>query len=518
MDGWTDSNGDDIPSDWTPGKPLTPADDWAASCGCAPPDGPSIAKGVVITGRPATISAMPWQITLNDGSSPPNFTIDHYDAAGVLIGNPLSFSGVDGSASFATPVYLSRDPVQPLEAATKQYVDENASGIPEAPIDNQTYGRDNGTWVALPASYMPEAPNTSTRFGRFNSTWQPDAIQTDAPNDGGAYARQSAGWTPAVTGGPYLPLAGGTVTGSLTVNNVLTVQGSNSLVLNAPVTGGNQRSVLGMASNVARWILTLGDQASEGVGNQGSNFSLSAYSTTGSYLGAWLTIARADGATTFNGSGVTISGGLAVNGLLALASPNNLAIYGGSAGQVLSTNGSGVLSWATPSGGGGASVTISDTAPASPSVGALWWDSVGGQMYLRYQDPNTTQWTPVVNQGAASTNPLVVQRSQFPIYSVAANGATALDWANGEVQQITLTGAATLSVSGWPASGNLARIVLDVLNTGAFAISGWPVGTKWAGGSAPAITSGAGKQDVVILMTFDGGATILGSIAGQDYR
>jgi len=369
MDGWTDSNGDDIPSDWTPGKPLTPADDWAGSCGCASPDGPSIAKGVVITGRPATISAMPWQITLNDGSSPPNFTIDHYDAAGVLIGNPLSFSGVDGSASFATPVYLSRDPVQQLEAATKQYVDENASGIPDAPIDNQTYGRDNGTWVALPASYMPEAPNTSIRFGRFNSTWQPDAIQTDAAADGNAYGRVNNGWA------SVLPITGGVITGNLTVNQVLTVQGSNSLVLNAPVTGGSQRAILGMAANVSRWQLMLGNGTAEGANNAGANFSLSAYGVAGAYLGAWLTIARADGATVFNGSGVTIQGGLAVNGLLALASPNNLAIYGGSAGQVLSTNGSGVLSWATPSGGGGIADAPSDGTAYMRSNAA--WSSGG---------------------------------------------------------------------------------------------------------------------------------------------
>ena len=54
----------------------------------------------------------------------------------------------------------------------------------------------------------------------------------------------------------------------------------------------------------------------------------------------------ADGATFFNGSGVTIQGGLAVNGTLALASPNNLAILGGNPGDVLVTNGAGVMSFA----------------------------------------------------------------------------------------------------------------------------------------------------------------------------
>lgn len=43
-------------------------------------------------------------------------------------------------------------------------------------------------------------------------------------------------------------------------------------------------------------------------------------------------------------------------------------------------------------GGGGASVTISDTAPSSPSAGNLWWNSSEGQMYIYYNDGNTSQW------------------------------------------------------------------------------------------------------------------------------
>jgi len=217
-------------------------------------------------------------------------------------------------------------------------------GVEEAPMDNATYGRDNGTWVALPQSYIPEAPGGQI-FARFNSTWTPVPIQADAAADGNAYGRVNNAWA------TVLPTTGGTVTGSLTVNQVLTVQGSNSLVLNAPVTGGSQRAILSQAANVSRWQLALGDGIAEGPGNAGANFTLAAFNVTGGFLGNWLMIARADGATVFNGSGVTISGGLAVNGLLALASPNNLAIYGGSAGQVLSTNGSGILSWASQSGG-----------------------------------------------------------------------------------------------------------------------------------------------------------------------
>ena len=55
--------------------------------------------------------------------------------------------------------------------------------------------------------------------------------------------------------------------------------------------------------------------------------------------------------------------------------------------------------------GTGASITVSDTAPASPTAGALWWDSVGGQLYLYYTDPNSSEWVPATNQGSPPRSP-----------------------------------------------------------------------------------------------------------------
>lgn len=47
---------------------------------------------------------------------------------------------------------LNGDPTQPLQAATKQYVDDSggAGGIPEAPTDGQVYGRDGATLTWVP--------------------------------------------------------------------------------------------------------------------------------------------------------------------------------------------------------------------------------------------------------------------------------------------------------------------------------------------------------------------------------
>ena len=58
---------------------------------------------------------------------------------------------------------------------------------------------------------------------------------------------------------------------------------------------------------------------------------------------------------------------------------------------------------ASSGGGGGASVSISDSAPSSPSAGDLWFDSSEGIMYIYYNDGDSSQWVGVsgysTNQG-----------------------------------------------------------------------------------------------------------------------
>ena len=46
-------------------------------------------------------------------------------------------------------------------------------------------------------------------------------------------------------------------------------------------------------------------------------------------------------------------------------------------------------------GGGSASITIADTAPESPTVGDVWFDSSDGKAYVYYEDVDTTQWVEI---------------------------------------------------------------------------------------------------------------------------
>jgi len=75
-----------------------------------------------------------------------------------------------------------------------------------------------------------------------------------------------------------------------------------------------------------------------------------------------------------------------------------------SSGEVLSWNGTD-YDWVAQSsgGGGGASVTVSDAAPTSPSAGDLWFDSTGLVLYVYYNDGDSSQWVQTNPSGSGSS-------------------------------------------------------------------------------------------------------------------
>lgn len=48
---------------------------------------------------------------------------------------------------------------------------------------------------------------------------------------------------------------------------------------------------------------------------------------------------------------------------------------------------------------GGTTVSVGATAPSSPSEGQLWWDSVGGKLYIRYGTSWVDATTPTTLPG-----------------------------------------------------------------------------------------------------------------------
>ena len=117
----------------------------------------------------------------------------------------------------------------------------------------------------------------------------------------------------------------------------------------------------------------------------------------------------------------------------------------------------------------------------------------------------------VFGTNAALTNPTVTNYVETP-YS--ANSATAITIAltNGTVQIITLTGNATITMPT-ATSGKSFIMYLKQDATGSRTVT-WST-VKWAGGTAPTITSTASRQD--ILSFFADGTNWYGVVVGQNY-
>ena len=83
-----------------------------------------------------------------------------------------------------------------------------------------------------------------------------------------------------------------------------------------------------------------------------------------------------------------------------------------STNDVLTWNGSNWAPAAPTGGGGGASVTISDTPPAA-TAGDLWWESDSGRLKIYYQDTDTTQWVDTSPPLQAPNSPLYIGMVQL---------------------------------------------------------------------------------------------------------
>lgn len=110
--------------------------------------------------------------------------------------------------------------------------------------------------------------------------------------------------------------------------------------------------------------------------------------------------------------------------------------------------------------------------------------------------------------GGVFTGEIEVKTERYNVVDKGTvSGSTSIDLSAADFQVATISGDTTFSFSGWPSSGKVEHVELEIHDGGSATVS-WPSAIKWDGGSEPALqTSGV---DVVVLYSRDGGTTIRG--------
>ena len=167
--------------------------------------------------------------------------------------------------------------------------------------------------------------------------------------------------------------------------------------------------------------------------------------------------------------------------------------------------------------------------------------SASNNAFLEHSSGGTTGWTNTLTGatiagatlsgaivGADQVMSAVVHKDYAEtVYAGGNTGASpAIDEANGNTQTWTLDNNATFALpadSGLQAGTALTLILTQDgtgSRTGAFQVNSATTNVKWAGGTAPTLTTTASRADIICFVTFDGGATPTwyGFVAGQDFQ
>lgn len=117
-------------------------------------------------------------------------------------------------------------------------------------------------------------------------------------------------------------------------------------------------------------------------------------------------------------------------------------------------------------------------------------------------DVQTALDTKLSSSGGTMTGAITSLRE-----TAVAMGANDINLSQGNFFTKTISGAATLTVSNVPTTGQVISFVLKLTNGGSSAVT-WFAGVKWAGGTAPTLT--AAGVDTLGFLTHDGGTTWYG--------
>jgi hypothetical protein len=369
------------------------------------------------------------------------------------------------------------------------------------------------------AAFNALAPNQAGNSGKVLTTDGTNTSWTTASAGTVTSVAVSGGTTGiTVTGSPVTSSGTMTLGGTLAVANGGTGQTTTTGAINAlvPSQTGNNGKVLTTDGNTVSWTTASAGTVTSVEFSTGST----GLSVTGSPITSSGTITLAGTLAVANGGTGQNTTTAAINALMPLQT--------GNVGRFLSTNGVAVAWTALPafgsssagivpaSGGGtsnflradgtwtsaafnggtisGATTFSAGTASSSTTTGALIVTNSGGLGVTGVLSINTYTETNTAITSSASQN---------------------FNCALGTVFNVTLSNSITsLTFSNIPASGRVYNLTLVVTQgVGGSKTIAWPGSVKWAG-TAPTLSTVAGKIDVITLMTFDGGTSWLGFPCG----
>lgn len=122
---------------------------------------------------------------------------------------------------------------------------------------------------------------------------------------------------------------------------------------------------------------------------------------------------------------------------------------------------------------------------------------------------------PIDMEGEALTAPTLTGYAEGRQTLTISSGTVAWDLSQGNVGYLKLTEDVTaITISNWPGNPKAGSATLWVQQdaTGGWSMTGWPSAVHWLGGDvAPTFSLNAHTLDIVLLLSLDAGASIVGS-------
>jgi hypothetical protein len=223
------------------------------------------------------------------------------------------------------------------------------------------------------------------------------------------------------------------------------------------------------------------------------------------------------------GTATNLAGGAASQIPYQTGSGATSFISNGTSGQVLTSNGASAPTWTTLSSG----ITITDDTTTNATRYLTFTSATSGSITSENTSSTKLQYNPstgVITAAfsgahngtvgattpAAGTFTLATSTEYVETSSALSSGTINLN--SGNYFTYTVTGSITFAPSNLASSGSVNSFILDLTNGGAYTVTWWS-NLKWAGGTAPTLSSSG--RDVLGFFTENAGTTWNGFVLGK---